>query len=104
MVGLFILHVNFGIFNRFNIMTAYWDKWQGNERIIIYGEPYETDSLKTALAPKFGFKYERQEDCTVTKAFVNGVTGYNNIMGHEITERLGDNWDSVLNREISKMK
>jgi hypothetical protein len=104
LIVLAILHFNFGLFNRFNFITAYWDKWTGNERIIIYGEPFETDSLKTALAPKFGFQYERQGDCTVTKPFVNGVEDYNEIMGQEITERLGGNWDKILDEEISKTK
>lgn len=99
-----LLHVNFGLFNRFNFATAYWDIWQGNERIIIYGELFETDSLKTALAPKLGFNYERQEDCTVTTPFVNGVTDYNEIMGREISERLGNDWTKVLDEAIVRTK
>jgi hypothetical protein len=101
---LTLLHFNFGIFNRFNFITAYWDRWNGKERIIIYGEMLQTDSIKTALAPKFGFKYERQEDCTVTKPFINGVKDYNSIMGQQITERLGDDWDKILEQEILKVK
>jgi hypothetical protein len=42
LVVLSILPFNFGLFNRFNFITAYWDKWTGNERIIIYGELFKT--------------------------------------------------------------
>lgn len=97
---LSIGHLNYGLFGRFNFVTAYLDKWAGNERIIIYGELFETDSIKTATAPKLGFKYERLEDCTVTTPFVNGVTDYNKIMGQTISKRLGENWDEKLEREI----
>lgn len=101
---LAVLHLTFGVLNRFSFITAYVDLWTGNERIVIYGERFETDSLKSALAPKFGFNYERQEDCTVTAPFVQGVDDYNKIMGSKISERLGAHWDSVLEREIRKLK
>lgn len=101
---LSVLHYKFGLFNRFNFVTAYWDRWTGNERIIIYGELFENDSLKTVLAPRFGFKYERAAGCLVTHPFVNGVDDYNKVMGQKIRERLGDDWDNVLEKEISKIK
>ena len=97
---LIIGHLNYGLFGRFNLATAYLDKWTGNERIIIYGELFEMDSIKTVIAPKLGFKYERLEDCTVTNSFVNGVTDYNEIMGQSISKRLGEDWDKRLEREI----
>jgi hypothetical protein len=98
------LHFNLGLFNRFNFLTAHWDRWMGNERIIIYGELQETDSLMTALAPQFGFRYERQEDCTVTRSFVEGVKDYNEIMSQAITTRLGEDWNIKLEKEISKYR
>lgn|SRR5687767_1916323 len=101
---LTIGHLKYGLFERFNFVTAYFDKWTGNERIIIYGEAFETDSIKIVTAPKLGFKYERLEDCTVTSSFVNGVTDYNKIMGQVISKRLGESWDERLEREILTLK
>lgn len=94
----------FGLFGRFNFATAYMDRWNGKERIIIFGEPFETDSIKSATAPRLGFTYERLEDCTVTTSFVNGVTDYNSIMSDAINNRLGENWNDRLEREIADIK
>ena len=102
-VGL-IGHLNYGLFQRHNFLTAYFDKWAGQERIVIYGERFESDSLKTAIASGLGFKYERLEDCTVTNSFVQGVDSYNAIMGEAISDRLGEYWVTKLEKEIQLRK
>lgn len=84
-----ILHFQFGLFSRYNFLTAYLDKWSGNERIIVCGEPFIIDSVKSIIAPNFGFKYERHANCNVSAPFVNGANQYNEIMGAEISKRLG---------------
>jgi hypothetical protein len=99
-----LLHFHFGLFNRFNIITAHWDKWTGHERIIIYGELAPDDNLKSDIAPRFGFNYERHEDCTVTIPFVSGVKDYNAVMASAISARLGDDWNKILEKEIARTK
>ena len=104
LIILTILHFRLGLFNRFNIITAYWDKWNGNERIIIYGELAPDDNLKSDIAPQFGFNYERHEDCTVTIPFVSGVKDYNAVMASAISARLGNDWNKILEKEIARAK
>jgi hypothetical protein len=98
------IHVNFGLFTRFNAITAYYDQFNGIERIVFYGEPYKTDSIKSALARTYGFRYEREANCEVTVPFLNGVKIYNEIMGHYIHKRLGKSWEETLESDIGNMK
>lgn len=95
-----MLHYSFGLFNRYNFITAYVDKWMGYERIIIYGELFKTDSINSALAPELGFKLERKAGCNVTQPFVNGVKDYNTVMAAGISERLGRDWEEALEEKV----
>jgi hypothetical protein len=101
---LIFFHVRFGLFTRFNAITAYYDQFNDRERIVFYGEPYKTDSLKSALARGYGFRYEREANCEVTIPFLNGVQIYNEIMANHITKRLGKPWEEVLDNDIANTK
>lgn len=97
---LFTLYYQFGLFERHNFVTVYWDIWRGNERIIGFGEMSDHDAMRSKLAPTLGFNYELQFGCVVTTPIINGLEDYNNIMGKRISARLGDDWNNVLNIKI----
>ncbi len=101
---MFIGHLTLGLFERFNLLTAYFDRLTGKERIIIYGELDPADSIKSITARRLGFQYVRMEDCNVTSTFVKGVNDYNDIMGQVISERVGMNWQKKLNSEIVRVE
>lgn len=98
---LAISHLSFGLFHRYNFITAYVDKWSGTERIIVYGELLATDSIKSVMAPRLGFHFERKANCPVTDSFVRGVNDYNKIMSAAISSRLGEKWETSLEKEFS---
>jgi hypothetical protein len=101
---VFILYYNFGLLERYNFVTAYWDGWTGSDRIVTYGERHPDDILKSQIAPTLGFDYNIAIGCVVTKPFLNGLSDYNAVMASRIKNRLGKNWEDVLNDAIEKQK
>jgi hypothetical protein len=95
-----ILYYKFGLFERYNFVTAYWDSWTDKERIVVFGEMNQHDILKSKIAPDYGFAYEIGGGCLVTAPLLNGLEDYNAIMGSRINSRLGKNWEDVLQRNF----
>ena len=97
-----ILYYNFGFFERYNFVTAYWDSWTDTNRIVVFGELNQFDVIKAKTARKYGFEYEVAGGCLVTQPLLNGLRDYNAIMAAKINDKLGKDWEDVLEKEISK--
>ena len=102
LLALAILYYNFGLFERYSFVTADWDSWAGTDRIVVFGELNELDVIKARTAPKYGFQYEVAGGCLVTRPLLNGLKDYNAIMGAKINDKLGKDWEDVLEKEVSK--
>lgn len=99
-----ILYYHFGLFERYNFVTAYWDSLTDTERIVIFGELNQLDVIKSRIAPQHGFQYVVGGGCVVTQPLLNGLKDYNAIMSAKINDKLGRDWEEVLNEEISKQQ
>lgn len=101
LVAVFFLHYYFGLFERYNFVTAYWDSWTDSDRIVFFGKLDQTDIIKSKIAYKYGFEYE-VVGCLVTQPLLNGLRDYNKIMGAKISHKLGRDWEQLLEEEASK--
>ncbi len=94
------LHYFYGIFTPYNYLTAKQDIATNQLKIIRYGEAEISDFQARKLAPKYGFKYQRGTNCSVTRPFVNGVEVYNRTIATELNKRFGPNWKDRFNFQI----
>lgn len=112
-IPLLILLWNYGIFTRYNYLTAKIDIYNGNIRLIYYGLPVfsskqrEIDSVSTS----YGFRHYNS-GCTISAPESKGADIYNNVMEEYLLKRNGNNWrieykrviDSLYNEEHKEKK
>jgi hypothetical protein len=99
-IALTLLHYFSGIFTRYNVITAKWDIIGGELSIIQFGEQDATDEYAVKLAPKFGFKYKKINDCIVSTPDANGIDQYNSLMTTYLNKKNGKTWKEKFEIEI----
>ena len=86
------LHIQYGIFTRYNYITAQWDKKQDSIRLLAYGKQLLTAHQQAAIAKKMGFDIVTIGGCMINTASANGADEYNKVMTNYLNEKAGKHW------------
>ena len=90
----------FGIFTRFNYLTAQIDILNNSARIVTIGLVKEHCGVACiGLKEKYGF-HEHYYGCTVTEPELTGIEIYNNQIEKHLNKRNGDNWREKYKKEL----
>jgi len=85
-------HWRFGLFNRYNYLSAQWDKNRSEHFLILYGEPGPSDEYLNTLAIDYQFQYKFL-GCNISDAEIRGIEAYNQVISDKLEEINGLNWD-----------
>jgi hypothetical protein len=95
-----------GLFSKYNFVTAYYRILTKNYSITEYGELGIYEPQEYIIAPRLGFKIEREYGCAVTSGIVNGSNDYNRIMSSYIDKNVCKDWHNKLladSKELFRM-
>lgn len=93
-IGILIVGIifwQFGLFNRFNYVTAKIDIWRDSVRIVTIGKPLPCGVPCIGLKEKYGF-HESNVGCTVTEPLLRGIDAYNSEIEKHLNKRNGKGW------------
>ena len=90
----------FGLFNRFNYLTAKIDSWRNSARIVITEQPNYTCGVPCiGLKEKYGF-HETTVGCVLSKPEIRGIDCYNSEIEKYLNNRNGINWRKKYDAEL----
>ncbi len=95
-----ILLWQFGLFHRFNYLTAKIDILNENPRIVDTGPPMNFGVPVISLNEKYGF-YQHNTHCTGSGAKFNGIDAYNSEVEKYLKKRNGENWRKKYQAELN---
>ena len=96
-----ILFWQFGLFNRFNYLTAKIDSWRNSARIVTT-EPrnYPCGIPCIGLKEKYGFR-EVNVGCVLSKPEIRGIDSYNSEIEKYLNIRNGMKWRKKYEAELN---
>jgi hypothetical protein len=97
-----ILFWQFGLFNRFNYLTAKIDGWRDSARIVTVGKPLPCGVPCIGLKENYGF-HESNVGCTVTITQLRGIDAYNAEIEKYLNKRNGKNWRKEYEAELDSL-
>lgn len=103
LIGLVILHLEYGLFSRYNFLTGQVDKMKSRYELILYGEATTDDMYLNVAARDFHFQY-KFIGCIVSKPAVRGIDDYNRIIADRLTEINGKGWENRFRDSVEKLK
>lgn len=101
-VGIFLISLTmwqFGLFHRFNYITAYIDIWSGHPRIVDTGPPF-VDVAIISLNEEYGF-YMHHTHCTNWGPKFRGIDAYNSRIEKYLNKRNGEEWREEYEKKSS---
>ncbi|NQX85575.1 MAG: hypothetical protein HRT67_06680 [Flavobacteriaceae bacterium] len=102
LVGIRFLIWNFGLFNRYNYLTAKSDISNNNLQIVFIGESMLTSSEVNEVSKKYGFKVINF-GCSISQSEQNGIENYNSQIDNYLDELNGIGWESKYKKEIDSL-
>ncbi|MGH1384140.1 hypothetical protein [Kordia sp.] len=102
-IGILIVGIifwQFGLFNRFNYLTAKIDSWRDSARIVTTGPPIHPCGVPCiGLKEKYGF-HESNVGCVLTRPTIRGIEAYNAEIEKYLNKRNGKNWREKYQAEM----
>lgn len=108
-IALFLLFAllfagyKYGLFCKYNAITAIADIKAGKINLLIFGMPLQYDFLEYRIAEEFGFQYKRVDDCTVTQLKINGIEAYNKKVKKYLSVKLGEDWETEFDNKTNHL-
>jgi hypothetical protein len=127
-IVLFVFHFFFGIFYKYNYITAKIDLLRNRPSIIQYGstpivdkgnfafplfncckfklineKPSPAGNEAIKVAERFGFKYIIIENCTSSFPITNGLKYYNSVMRDYLYSVNGEYWEDKFNFAVDSL-
>ncbi|WP_107037555.1 FEKKY domain-containing protein [Brumimicrobium mesophilum] len=93
----------FGLFNRFNYLTAKIAIMRDNPRMIIVGEADSCGQPCIDLRAKYGFE-EKHFGYKATGAQLRGINDYNYEIENHLIKRNGEGWKEKYEAELAELK
>jgi hypothetical protein len=93
----------YGLFTRYNYLTAQWDKEQGNVRLLVYGERRMDDRQQFEVARQMGFQMQTIAGCIIPKSEANGADAYNAVMTTALKKKLGKQWRAKFDTHVDSL-
>jgi len=98
-----ILFWQFGIFNRFNYLTAKIDSWRDSVRLVTTEPPmYPCGVPCIGLKEKYGF-HESNVGCVLTGPTIRGINAYNAEIEKYLNKRNGEDWREKYQAELDSL-
>jgi hypothetical protein len=95
-----ILFWQFGLFNRFNYLTAKIDGWRNSARIVITEPPLHPCGVPCiGLKEEYGF-HEHYTSCNQTGPTIRGIEAYNAEIEKYLNKRNGKDWRAKYQTEM----
>jgi len=95
-----ILFWQFGLFNRFNYLTAKIDSWRDSARIVTTEPPLHPCGVPCiGLKEKYGF-HESNVGCILTGPTIRGIEAYNAEIEKYLNKRNGKDWRNKYQTEM----
>ena len=102
-IGIVIVGIllwQFGLFNRFNYLTAKIDGWRNSARIVTTEQAnYPCGVPCIGLKEKYGF-HEANVGCVLSKTEIRGIDCYNSEIEEYLNKRNGINWRKKYDAEL----
>ncbi len=97
----FFLNYQFGLFSRYNPISAQTDIIQGKIQIVVFGEMDLKDPIREQISKFYGFEYVFL-GCAVSSS-INGIEYYNRAMASFISQQHGVNWEQKLEKQVDSL-
>jgi hypothetical protein len=98
-----ILFWQFGLFNRFNYLTAKIDSWRDSVRLVTTEIPmYPCGVPCIGLKEKYGF-HESNVGCVLTGPTIRGIDAYNAEIEKYLNKRNGKDWRKKYQVELDSL-
>ena len=98
-----ILFWQFGLFNRFNYLTAKIDSWRDSVRLVTTELPmYPCGVPCIGLKEKYGF-HESNVGCVLTGPTIRGIDAYNAEIEKYLNKRNGEDWRKKYQAELDSL-
>lgn len=97
------LHLQYGLFTRYNYFTAQWDKRQGELQLLSYGEELTVAKEQVAVANTMGFRMKTIAGCIISRSNVNGADAYNAVMTKALEKKLGKQWRASFDTSVDSL-
>ena len=104
-IGMLIVGIllwQFGLFNRFNYLTAKIDIWRDSARIVTVGIPLPCGVPCIELKENYGL-HESNVGCLVTRPQLRGIDVYNDEIEKYLNKRNGKNWRKEYQMELDSL-
>jgi len=96
-----ILFWQFGLFNRFNYLTAKIDSWRDSARIVSTEPPLHACGVPCiGLKEKYGF-HEHYTSCVQTGPTIRGIKAYTAGIEKYLNKRNGKDWRKKYQAELN---
>ena len=103
-IGILIVGIifwQFGLFNRFNYLTAKIDSWRDSARIVSTESPMHPCGVPCiGLKEKYGF-HEHYAGCIQSGPTIRGIDMYNAEIEKHLTKRNGKDWRKIYEAELN---
>lgn len=103
-IGLLVIGIlfwQFGLFSRFNYLTAKIDGWRNSARIVITEQPtYPCGVPCIGLKEKYGF-HEHYAGCIQSEPTIRGIDMYNAEIEKYLAKRNGKDWRKKYEAELN---
>lgn len=104
--GIFLIGIlfwQFGLFNRFNYLTAKIDGWRNSARIVTTEPPLHPCGVPCiGLKEKYGF-HEHYVSCIQSGPTIRGIDMYNAEIEKYLTKRNGKGWRKIYEVELDSL-
>ncbi|RCS28533.1 hypothetical protein DUT90_00025 [Polaribacter sp. WD7] len=98
-----ILFWQFGLFNRFNYLTAKIDGWRNSARIVTTEPPLHPCGVPCiGLKEDYGF-HEHYTSCNQTGPTIRGIKAYNAEIEKYLNKRNGKDWRAKYQAELDSL-
>ncbi len=98
-----ILFWQYGLFNRFNYLTAKIDSWRESVRLVTTEPPlYPCGVPCIGLKEKYGF-HESNVGCILNGPTIRGIEAYNAEIEKYLNKRNGEDWRKKYQAELDSL-
>ena len=97
------LHLEYGVFTRYNYLTAQWDKVHGEIRLLTYGKELTVANQRAIIAKRMGFDIITIAGCEIGSSLANGADQYNNVMSTTLYEKMGKHWKVTFDKSVDSL-
>jgi len=97
------LQWQYGIFCRYNYITALSDKHNGKLQLLTYGKELVTVKQRKIVSHQLGFDVNTIAGCAISDAERNGAEVYNSVMNKAIGAKLGEQWKVKFETQVDSL-